>query len=272
MGLSPGEVNVVPNNLPKLICVLEGGMRHEFADGTAGRIEPGSVIVQLDAETHFYRPPEEGAPGSMRCLRITFTPEIVAAITRGHFLRDSLLRQLMETVPRQAILPPQPGLGRWFGEMRDEMTGREMHRRERVTALLNLLLVDLIREAREKSPAAARRATAPARQCERIAAYLEEHLEEPLTLADIARVVDRSEEHVARLFRAERGVTVFRELQRLRLEKARYLLLCSDASISEIAAQCGFQTLAHFSRSFREHYKTPPSQYRTEGMAIAPSR
>lgn len=47
-----------------------------------------------------------------------------------------------------------------------------------------------------------------------------------------------------------------------RLEKAAELLELSDLRISEVAIDCGFGDLSHFSKAFQEKYKTSPTQYR----------
>ncbi len=47
-----------------------------------------------------------------------------------------------------------------------------------------------------------------------------------------------------------------------RLEKAAQLLSNTDNRVSDIAYECGFNDVAHFSKSFQETYKVSPSQYR----------
>jgi AraC-like DNA-binding protein len=50
-------------------------------------------------------------------------------------------------------------------------------------------------------------------------------------------------------------------LQRMRLDRASQLLGENAATVSRVAFQCGFRTVSHFSRVFKEQFGVPPSQY-----------
>ena len=47
-----------------------------------------------------------------------------------------------------------------------------------------------------------------------------------------------------------------------RLERAQALLLISDYNISEIASLCAYTNISHFSKSFKQHFSTTPTQFR----------
>ena len=49
---------------------------------------------------------------------------------------------------------------------------------------------------------------------------------------------------------------------RVRMGKAKRLVRTTSASIGEVAAKCGFQDVAHFSRAFKQFFGVTPSQYR----------
>lgn len=68
--------------------------------------------------------------------------------------------------------------------------------------------------------------------------------------------------HMRARFRASCGVSLGRHLRRLRLEKACGLLRLSDARVSEVAEQCGFNSIFSFSRAFRGAYGISPLKYR----------
>jgi len=96
--------------------------------------------------------------------------------------------------------------------------------------------------------------------------YIYDHLAEPITLNQLARVAIFSPFHFHRLFSAFIGETPSAFIKRLRLEKAASALRLKTAdSITNIALDCGFSSSALFSRVFREHFCMSASQYRVSG-------
>jgi AraC-like DNA-binding protein len=95
--------------------------------------------------------------------------------------------------------------------------------------------------------------------------YLDRHLRDPrLSVAQIARALGVSERHIARIF-AETGVGLSRVMLERRLDLALSSLSKPNdsRSIGEIAASCGFNSQAHFTRVFRERYEETPGQLRS---------
>jgi AraC-like DNA-binding protein len=100
---------------------------------------------------------------------------------------------------------------------------------------------------------------------QRVLAHLEQHYAEPgLGPTRIARALGISAGHLHRVFGTE-GETLAQHLRRHRLERARAALadpLQVRRSVSRIAREHGFSTLAHFSRSFRSAYGLSPRVHR----------
>jgi len=83
--------------------------------------------------------------------------------------------------------------------------------------------------------------------------YIEQHIDQPLTLNSIAEIACFSPYHFHRLFNLLTGETPLNFIQRLRVERAIYLLENNPRlSITEIATACGFSSLSLFSRTFRK--------------------
>jgi AraC family transcriptional regulator len=93
-------------------------------------------------------------------------------------------------------------------------------------------------------------------------AYMRENLDAPLRLADIAQVVGRSVNYLAREFREGTGLPPHQYLIGLRIERARELLATSRMPVAEIAYECGFSHQEHMTRQFRKHCGTTPAAYR----------
>src|ERR1700681_2034307 len=66
---------------------------------------------------------------------------------------------------------------------------------------------------------------------------------QPLDIPSLARIACVSEAHFIRTFRATFGETPHRYLQRRRVERALYLLRCTDRSITDICFDVGFASL-----------------------------
>ena len=99
----------------------------------------------------------------------------------------------------------------------------------------------------------------------RVLDYIDQHLAEPLTLAELARIATFSPFHFHRIFAAMMGETLNHYIQRLRIEKAAQLLAGHPKkSITEIAFDCGFSGSAPFARAFKESYGLSASAWRSE--------
>ncbi|HEX5146635.1 MAG TPA: helix-turn-helix domain-containing protein [Conexibacter sp.] len=93
-------------------------------------------------------------------------------------------------------------------------------------------------------------------------AYALEHLDRPLTVAQLARHACTSERTFARRFRQETGTTPLRWLHAQRVDQARRLLEGSDLPVETVAARCGFGSAAILRQHFRRATATTPTAYR----------
>lgn len=91
---------------------------------------------------------------------------------------------------------------------------------------------------------------------------MQNHLEGLLSCEDIARMVGLSYRQMQRLFSEQLQLTPAQYYLKLRLERARELLLSSSLPILEVALACGFSTTSHFARCHREMFGVTPRQLR----------
>lgn len=96
----------------------------------------------------------------------------------------------------------------------------------------------------------------------KIDAYIESHMEEGLTVTDLANHLRLSRGFLFQAFRASLGVTPHAYLMDRRLARARRLLTGSKTAIAQIAAICGFAHQSHLTRSLTEAIGHPPKQLR----------
>lgn len=92
--------------------------------------------------------------------------------------------------------------------------------------------------------------------------YINEHLAEDLSLAVIARQIDMSQYHFARLFKQSTGLAPHQYVIQCRIERAKQLLLQSKLSIAEVASLVGFTDQSHFTRYFKRLVGVKPTTVR----------
>lgn len=104
----------------------------------------------------------------------------------------------------------------------------------------------------------------PTWQLKRVVEFIEHHLSQPLTLADMANVTGLSDYHFARMFKQTTGYPPHRYVLRHRLTRARRLLAETSLNMTEIALRCGFGSSSHFSNRFRAEAGLSPTEYRMQ--------
>ena len=93
---------------------------------------------------------------------------------------------------------------------------------------------------------------------------MRETIEAPLSAAELADEIGISTRQLERLFGRYLNTSPKRYFMELRLEKARNLLVQSEASVLEIALACGFESSGHFARVYRNAYGVTPMEQRTK--------
>ncbi len=107
--------------------------------------------------------------------------------------------------------------------------------------------------------------TLPMRErLDKILNYVAEHYREAITLEDILKVVNLNKSYFCRFFKETMGLSFLEYVHLYRLKQAEWMLLKTDARVSEISREVGFSSVDHFNRLFRRQYHCTPSQFRRE--------
>ena len=101
----------------------------------------------------------------------------------------------------------------------------------------------------------------------RARAYIDGHQADPIDLDNVAKAMHVSTFYFCKMFKKATGLTFTEYLGRVRIEKAKTLLLNPHLRISEIAYDVGFQSLTHFNRVFRQVNGQSPTAFRTSKSA-----
>ncbi|WP_339256194.1 AraC family transcriptional regulator [Paenibacillus sp. FSL R5-0713] len=91
--------------------------------------------------------------------------------------------------------------------------------------------------------------------------YIQNHYREQVTLDSLAEQFNYSSRHLSMQFKRKTGYSPIDYLIQTRLAKARTLLVRSDATLGEIAAEVGYSDVYYFSRIFKKHVGISPIQY-----------
>ena len=100
------------------------------------------------------------------------------------------------------------------------------------------------------------------RKISQVQAFLQENLDRDVDLHAIAREAALSPYYLTRQFTAYVGVPPYRYLIHLRIQRAVELLRDTELTITQICARVGFNSLSHFTTTFRTHTGLSPSAYR----------
>jgi len=93
--------------------------------------------------------------------------------------------------------------------------------------------------------------------------YISGHLNDELSLQQVAQVAGISSFYFCKVFRAATGLTFTDYVARARVEAVKEALLNPQTRISEAAFACGFQSLSQFNRVFRRVTGEAPTRFRT---------
>ena len=104
----------------------------------------------------------------------------------------------------------------------------------------------------------------------RTLAYIQAHLEEPISLTTLAAMAQMSPTHFAHLFKEATGLPPHQYVILCRMEHAKRLLADTDMPLIEVGLQVGCMDQSHFTALFRTHVAMTPKAYRrhTRGECV----
>ena len=236
---------------------LAGGFGTYLADQPSLRGAPGRIcVLPAEHESHWV------VEGELRFLHL-YVSEVAWA--------DRVVR-LIDAEPRavtldERILSEDSGLAQWAGLLANEhwkTTDSRLRMNSASHTALDHLVLATARPV--LSTAALRpRGGLSAQARRRVIDWVEAHLQDSFTLADLAAEVALSEFHFARMFRVSMGVTPHAWVAQRRFARACELLSrkrVQPLSLERVAADCGYAHASHLNRRFRETLGMTPAEYR----------
>ena len=258
-----GEYPLHRHDFSELVVVFGGGGTH-LAFGERHPLSPGDVFLI-------------GEPGPPHGFADTRKLALYNVLFERKKLADAMQSQGFPVLAELGELELAPGGGIPLhlapGELREVMAilrGME-HEQGQVrsfsevalTARFILLAVELARFRRRRS--GGKRAFGMPRGGERLSELLlmmAEHPEREFSRREMAEKLCVSDSTLQRIFRARTGFSPHDYLMNLRLKKAAALLLESELTVGEVAAETGFADSNYFCRRFRRYAAASPLEFR----------
>ena len=100
------------------------------------------------------------------------------------------------------------------------------------------------------------------RRIEKAFEYMNKNYDKPITLKDIARLVNMTEVSFSRFIKKRTGITFIDSLNEIRLGHASRILIDTTKSIAEVSYNCGFNNISNFNRLFKKKKGCTPKEFR----------
>ncbi|MBT1161502.1 MULTISPECIES: AraC family transcriptional regulator [Bifidobacterium] len=102
----------------------------------------------------------------------------------------------------------------------------------------------------------------------RVMAYIPQHLDETLSVGELAAIAYMGEYTFIRAFKAQTGYTPHAYVMQARFDAATYMLANAQTSLKEICEACGFSTTSVFCSAFRKRMGVSPLEYRRRARNV----
>lgn len=242
------------------VYLMTAGERYLFFNGGCHILKPGDLYIVRPFEMHYTQSLDSPFYGrhlvnfSEKHLDVLLTP------TERSFLTDKLESCIIHLTPKQY----EEAL---FYFQRISVSSGFLSLKLQSSYLLQLLV--FLTKCMETTEVLTESSKQPNVKPEILQAieYINRNYQEPISLDFIADYVHLSKYYFCRQFAQTTGATFLEYLNNIRLSKAHQLLLNSDLSITQIAAQTGFSSGVQLSRAFRAVYQVTPGAFRREKNA-----
>jgi len=101
----------------------------------------------------------------------------------------------------------------------------------------------------------------PVHSLAQVLLYIEDHIEENITLDQLSAITGYNEQYFIRLFRRRIGITPYQYIISQRLKAAKKLLIQNE-TITRVAEMTGYRDIKAFSRAFKKSFGITPSEFR----------
>lgn len=262
------DVDVMERNRPFVkhahtrfeFTIVVSGTGEYTTERTVYPMEPGDVFVFSSNEVHCIT---KTGPEGLVMANLHFEPRYLSEDfydTAGESYL-SFCYSHADSFQNRILAKDAVVLRSHFEQMKAEFARHEIQYPLAIRAHLQLMLVELLRTHGYQDPDAINEKHLVLLQ---VFDYIDKHLDEEITLAELASLVNLSPNYLSHLFRKLNGTTLWDYITAKRVEQAVRLLRSreDDLTILEIALQCGFNNTVNFNRAFKKHRGITPRELR----------
>ena len=243
-----GVLQTFPNHFHEyyVIGLLESGRRHISCGNKEYTAEPGDLVLFNPRDSHTCGQ-IDGKPMEYRCINIQpagmgrAVREITGSETLPYFTPQVVFQSELVPVLRELHLM-----------IMEEET--DFRKEEGFFFLLEQLIGEYA-EAEQPSPKPEQSPNTKA-----VCGYLEEHYGKSITLDDLCGLTGMSKYYLLRTFTKEKGISPYRYLETIRIDRAKKMLEEGIAPL-DVAMGTGFADQSHFTNFFKKFIGLTPKQY-----------
>ena len=92
--------------------------------------------------------------------------------------------------------------------------------------------------------------------------YIKKNYQKEITLKELGEIANYSPNHLQHIFTDIMGLSPQAYLEKIRIERAKFLLSQTDNPLADIAYECGFSSQSYFSKSFKKNTLLTPYEFR----------
>lgn len=248
LSMTNSQVNLHSHSFYEILCCQNTCDVEYLVGAERYRLQKGDVVIIPPGVSHRPLLPEQMAEPYRRDV-LWLSQEFAASLP--HFLPEP---QLLRTAGTQWEF-----LSELFRNGVRESEQRRLGWEEAVLGNSLQILV-YIRRALDDRTAAPLRVVQP-ELLDLVMAYVEEHLAQKITLADVAKHFWVSQSTISQTFRNKMGVSFYRCVTQRRLIAAKSLIL-QGLPLEQVNERVGFTDYSTFYRAFKQEFGISPRQYR----------
>ena len=204
---------------------------------------PGDALLVFPYQFHHYLEPEQKDIG---WLFVTFELENPTPIAplKNHILNLSVRSW------------------NYLAQMLEHYLKRHEETRKGYASLLMLMGLILEELTVTGTPQSQEAAKSQPTIVDEVNRYIWDNFDKNIGLEEVAKEFSYSTSHLRFIFRKKMGISIGSYIQKIKINRARSLLINSGLNISEIAAACGYDSLFSFSRAFKKKTGLSPNAYK----------
>ncbi|MHC5534578.1 helix-turn-helix domain-containing protein [Priestia megaterium] len=249
------------------ITIVEEGKGYHYLNEEVMAVKKGELFVLPLGVSHVFRPSSSNSEDKLIVYNVLLNPIVLQQIVdearshnENHFaewcsrLMNERINEYLHLMDKYDICLSI--IRNMFGEFQQRQSGHSVI----LHAKLKELLINLFRLEHRFIINTDSKISSFA--INEVISYMNEHLHETITIADMARLMLVSEGHFLRMFKKYTSQTFTEHLQNIRIEKSCHLLLYTDYTIKEISNFVGYKNVDYFRSLFIKKLGVAPNKFR----------